>query len=656
MVVNIQDDILRLSAVGLLEPLLKDKATKGNILWATDAYAGCGVGYGRGEEIRTERITGKNSDLIKTRARRAMEQRTARTRQHAEVFTPLWVVKRMNDVADVEWFGRKAGFDKRSPEGKVSFTKEKTWKKYADARRLEITCGEAPFLATRYDVETGEALPVEERFGLLDRKLRAVSENAADEKEWRVWALRAVQSIYGYELQGDNLLIARVNLLCSVEEHHLHRWKRKPDKAWLERLCNVISWNLWQMDGLTGCVPMEPEPAEEQLSLFPPEPRFEQESLFGEKEEKEIPCRLFDWRGDHSIRYHALREKGPELMKFDFIIGNPPYQSDVQNQGDRANPIYDKFMDATYSLADCVELIHPARFLFNAGQTSKQWNAKMLNDQHFTVLYFESDASKIFPNTDIKGGVAISLHNQNKEFGAIGTFASYTELNAILRKVCTINHSGFLDSIVSSRGLYRFSNTFYADYPQASSMVGAGSGNMVVSNIFDKFDDAFHVSLPSPSDEYVAILGRKNNTRILKYIKRVYLLDNEYLDCYNVMLAEANGTGKFGEVLSSPFVAPPKQGATDTFISIGHFDAQCKANALLQYIKTKFARTMLGVNKATQHNPKSVWKAIPLQDFTPASDIDWSKSIPEIDRQLYAKYGLDDAEIAFIESHVKEMN
>ena len=163
-----------------------------------------------------------------------MEQRTERTRQHAEVFTPLWIVKKMNDVADVEWFGRKDGFYKLTDEGKIAFTnKQKHWKLYVDARRLEITCGEAPFLVTRYDVETGEALPVEDRIGLLDRKLRIVSENAADIDEWKTWALRAVQSIYGYELQGDNLLIARVNILCSVEEHMMSRWRRKPEKDWL---------------------------------------------------------------------------------------------------------------------------------------------------------------------------------------------------------------------------------------------------------------------------------------------------------------------------------------------------------------------------------------------------------------------------------------
>ncbi len=322
MIINIQDDILKLHALGLLDRLLQDKATKGNILWATDAYSRFGDWYTPGNEIRPQRITGENSDLIKTRARRAMEQRTERTRQHAEVFTPLWIVKMMCDAADAEWFGRKDGFWKTDDAGHISFPTKRSWKHYVDARRMEITCGEAPFLVTRYDVETGEAIPMEDRIGLLDRKLRAVSENAKDLNEWKAWALRAAQAIYGYELQGDNLLIARVNLLCSVEEHMFYRWRQKPDKPWLERLCNVIAWNLWQMDGIKGCVPVPPKPTEEQLCLFPPEPQFELGNLFGEAEEAEIACRLFDWRGDHSISYQALREKGSEIMKFDFIIGN----------------------------------------------------------------------------------------------------------------------------------------------------------------------------------------------------------------------------------------------------------------------------------------------------------------------------------------------
>ena len=416
MVINIQDDILRLHAMGLLSRLLADKATKGNILWATDAYAQLGEWYSPGNEIRPQRITGDNSDLIKTRARRAMEQRTERTRQHAEVFTPLWVVKKMIDFADEQWFGRKDGIYKCTDDGKISFSKHKHWKLYVDARRMEITCGEAPFLATRYDVETGEAIPVEDRIGLLDRKLWAVSENARDIDEWKEWAFRAVQSVYGYELQGDNLLIARVNILCTVEEHMVQRWKQKPEKTWLEKLCNVIAWNLWQMDGIKGVVPVPPTPTEEQLSLFPP--LQEQANLFGETEHGKILCRLFDWRADRSISYQTLREKGSKAMKFDFIIGNPPYQEEVKDSDNKTfmPSIYNLFMDEAFRISDRVELIHPARFLFNAGQTPKAWNEKMLEDPHFKVLHYEPDGSRVFPNTEIKGGIAITYHDANKDF------------------------------------------------------------------------------------------------------------------------------------------------------------------------------------------------------------------------------------------------
>ncbi len=215
---------------------------------------------------------------------------------------------------------------------------------------------------------------------------------------------------------------------------------------------------------------------------------------------------------------------------------------------------------------------------------------------------------------------------------------------------------GYLDEVVSSRGFYRFSPEFYEKNPNAASVVGAGTGNMIVSNIFDKYSEAFHTEEPSDGESYVKLLGRTSNRRVLKYIKREFVIDNPFLDKYKVMMPEANGTGRFGETLSSPFVANPGEGATDTFISIGYFDTQSEAEGLLRYIKTKFARALLGVNKATQHNPKSVWKSIPLQDFTSGSDIDWTAGISDIDKQLYKKYGLSSEEIKFIESKVKEMD
>lgn len=663
MTVNIQDDILRLHSMGLLDRLLQDKATKGKILWATDAYSRFGDCYTPGNEIRPQRITGEHSDLIKTRARRAMEQRTARTRQHAEVFTPLWVVKKMNDVADEQWFGRKTGFYQLTEEGKIAFTNnQKHWKLYVDARRLEITCGESPFLATRYDVETGEALPVEERIGLLDRKLRVVSENAADLAEWKTWALRAVQSIYGYELQGDNLLIARVNVLCSVEEHMMHRWKRKPEKAWLEKLCNVVCWNLWQMDGITGCVPVPPQPTEQQLSLFPPEPQFEQESLFGETKKANIGCRLFDWRGDRSVSYQALREKGSELMKFDFIIGNPPFNEEAPGGSTSDKPIYHFFMDDSYGVADCVELITPARFLFNAGGTPKQWNKKMLESEHLQVLFYEQEAKKVFLNTVFTGGVAVTLYNGKKATVPIGVFIPYSELNSLRNKVVSYGSFVPLSNIVSGRTPYLFTDLFHVEHPEAEGKLSKGHLYDISSNAFKSLPMIFTKEDPSQPKQYYRVLGRLSNQRTYLWILKKYARgrNEEYTTKWKVFLPKANGaSGMLGDeparMISKPEVGSPCDIATDTFLCVGAYDNQIEAENLKKYILSKFARVLLGTLKVTQINAKETWRNVPLQDFTSASDIDWSRSIPEIDRQLYAKYGLDAAEIEFIETHVKPM-
>lgn len=338
-------------------------------------------------------------------------------------------------------------------------------------------------------------------------------------------------------------------------------------------------------------------------------------------------------------------------MKFDFIIGNPPYQEETQNEGDRANPIYDKFIDGSYQLSDAVELIHPARFLFNAGQTSKKWNERMLNDNHLKIESYYPDASIIFPNTLIKGGVVITYHTNNEEYKPIKKFVSEPTMNSILHKVLNKN-SKSMDEIVSSRGMYRFSKSFYAQFPKASEIMAEGTGNMVVSNIMETLPAIFS---EKQSEDKLAVYGRLKNTRIKKYILSNYIEDNEYLTSYNVVIAESNGTGAFGETLSSPFVIKPNEITTDSFISVGLFKNKQEALNELKYLKTKFARALLDINKPTQHTAKKVWCDVPLQDFTSSSDIDWTKSIHEIDEQLYEKYGLTEAERDFIETHVKAM-
>lgn len=343
-------------------------------------------------------------------------------------------------------------------------------------------------------------------------------------------------------------------------------------------------------------------------------------------------------------------------MKFDFIIGNPPYQDEsVGDQKNYASPVYHIFMDEVYKLADKVELIHPARFLFNAGSTPKEWNQKMLDDSHLKVLFYEPDASKIFTGTDIKGGVAITYHDKTKNFGSIGVFTHYPELNDIIIKVCHKDGFQKFSDIVITRTAYRLTEKLHVDHPEAMGQLSEGHAYDMSTNIFDRLPQIFFDKEPLDNNKYIKILGRMGNTRVYKFIREDYINKVANLYKYKVYLPSANGAGQLGEILSSPVIAEPRTAATETFIGIGIFDTEKEAENTLNYIKCKFTRLMLGILKITQHITPQKWDYVPLQDFTSNSDIDWSKSIPEIDQQLYKKYGLDEKEIEFIETHVKEM-
>lgn len=342
-------------------------------------------------------------------------------------------------------------------------------------------------------------------------------------------------------------------------------------------------------------------------------------------------------------------------MKFDFVIGNPPYQEETigDNKG-FAPPVYHKFLENAYQFGEVVEMIHPARFLFNAGSTPKQWNEQMLQDPYLKVLYFEQDSSKVFNNTDIKGGVVITYHDKKKNCGAIGTFTAFDELNSILKKVKEVNFSSF-SSIVITRTAYRLTDQMHHDHPEAISQLSNGHAYDMSTNIFERLPQIFFDEKPKDGLEYIQILGREKNERVYKYVRRDYINEVSNLDKYKIFLPKANGIGALGEVLSTPILCAPMIGATETFLSIGAFENRNQAETALKYIKTKFARVLLGVLKTTQDITPEKWKHVPMQDFTASSDIDWSVPIANIDKQLYKKYNLSDEEINFIETKVKEM-
>ena len=575
LLIHIQDDILRLQGMGLLEPLLVDRTTGRNILWATDAYLEYGSRFARNEPITAALITGEYAGLIRTRARKAFEQQSQRTKARAEVFTPLWVVSQMADYLDEVWFQRKAGIHKQNADGHISFNTNKTWQQYVENRRLEITCGEGPFLVSRYDAATGEVIPLEKRVGLLDRKLRAVSENTDTAADWLHWAVKALRATYGYEFQGDSLLISRINVVMSVWEAFEARWGQPPGTSQLRKAVEAVTWNLWQMDGLTDRVPYARENL--QLSLFdllpdakPPLPPY---------------CRIKNWRQQRTNQFRSLKGERTR-MKFDYIIGNPPYQEETEGTSDK--PIYNFFMDQSYSVGSKVELISPASFLFNAGKTPKAWNEKMLADPHIKVLYYEQSSGHVFSNTDIKGGVAITYRDSEKEFGAIGAFSAFPELNSILEKVKNKLGGTSLDDIIVQQNRWNL-KALYEDYPEYEKRIGSeGREKRLTTPIFS----ALEVFRPEAKPGDIKILGLIKNQRFYKHIERKYLeSEHQNLDKYKVIIPASNGSGTLGEALSTPLIGDPLVGYTQSFIGIGSFKTQNEAEATLKYVKTKFART-----------------------------------------------------------------
>ncbi|WP_198051508.1 Eco57I restriction-modification methylase domain-containing protein [Bifidobacterium adolescentis] len=678
----------------ILKTLLCDRTTGRNIIWADNEYEALGDGYMGDDEITVEKITGMNSGVIKPRIAKEQERQSQRTKSRAEVFTPSWLCNQMNNDLDEAWFGRRDVFNTEvvadddvktwmATAEPVTFPKSKGrgWHAYVEAPRLEITCGEAPFVCSRYDTVTGDELPVGERVGFLDRKLRIVTEKAKTRKEWGCRALDALRATYGFEYQGDNLLIARINVLETFAEHFRDRWGSDPERDELEQAAWIVSWNFWQMNGFTDAVPTNKMGAEVESTLGTfeePEPEPMQPSLFDifddvfpngtteetkEEEPKEtVPlCVIYDWQNGEPFEFATLKGKAAAMgKKFYAVIGNPPYQEQTDSESTRMPPIYHEFMEQSYRVSDKVELITPARFLFNAGYTPKAWNRKMLDDPHLKVLDYKQKSDEVFPNTDIKGGVVVTLRDADTDFGAISIFTAYNELNSIVKKTLA-NSTSFLNDIVYPALSYKATAAMTEEHrellPRMKSKADPDPQSLRLrTNAFENLHELFYESKPDDGSSYIEMLGLVAGKRVYRWVDSRYIDSPDNLNSYKVMLPKSNGSGALGEVLSTPLIGQPLIGHTQTFISVGRFEDRQQAENCLKYIKSKYSRTLLGVLKITQDNPPEKWKYVPLQDFTSASDIDWTQSVADIDRQLYAKYGLDDEEIQFIESHVKEMD
>ena len=278
-----ESDILSLDQE-LLETLLIDRSSNANILWATDNYVELGVQFLPQSPITIDSITGEFSSVVQPRIKKSKEVQESRSKDKAEVFTPSWICNKQNNLIDNAFFGRDEVFNVETEEGwvsknKIEFLENENWRDYVKAKRLEITCGEAPYIASRYDATTGELIAPLDRVGILDRKFKVVHQVYGGEEysvqKWFKWIKIALQSTYGYEWQGDNLLLARENILLTFIDFYQLKFPGKfPTITQLREVANIISWNIWQMDGLKMVIPgtchdsVEGAADSPQLSLF----------------------------------------------------------------------------------------------------------------------------------------------------------------------------------------------------------------------------------------------------------------------------------------------------------------------------------------------------------------------------------------------------
>ncbi len=323
------DNELLTSVRGLLPILLKDHTTQHNIFWATDNYAERGTGYQFSDPITIEAISGENEAVIVPRAFKSRQQQQQRSRKMAEVFTPSWVCNKQCNLVDEAWFGREGVFNMEidKPDGthswivnpeSIVFPEGRNWHDYVADTQLEITCGEAPYLVSRYDTVTGNPISIDRRIGLLDRKLRVVGENTETVEDWIAAARLAFQNTYGYEWQGDNIVIARTSLLITFIEYFYVKFSDKPDMTILKEIANIISWNIWQMDGLKGVIPnsCKPIPVPVIHSIFGPDDdstscvqKFQECPGCKSKNihtHNGIKCLIMDWEEGKPIEFVSL--------------------------------------------------------------------------------------------------------------------------------------------------------------------------------------------------------------------------------------------------------------------------------------------------------------------------------------------------------------
>ena len=669
----------------LLETLLIDRTTGENILWCTDDYIERGEGYTAKNHITVEQVI--SEEIIQSRIFKSLEAQKNRVKEKGEVFTPAWLCNLMNNAIDDEWLGYKEAFSS-SEQGNWTVNKEKIkfpqqgktqpkgWQGYVKSRRLELTCGEAPFLVSRYDMADGRMIPVNERIGLLDRKLRVINEHIRNlrakrenaKENWLSWAMKAVRNTYGYEWQGDNVLLARENILLDVMEFYEGRWQEEMPIDWVHKFAEVISWNIWQMDGLKLVVPgtCHEEIIEKQIQSMT---LFEKEKItakdikcqenFLKNDEtvtvqncpgcrnedismhNGIPCKIKNWSTGEVIEFRSClceywegaEKMGKKPFRPDVIIGNPPYQVSDGGAGKSAKPVYQHFVSQAKKFApNIVSLIIPSRW-FAGGKGLDDFRRDMLTDKHIKILVDFENFRDVFPGVDLAGGACFFIRDNNYDGDckvvnatSSGTLEMYRNLDEfdilvrsnkaleILRKVIAWNKTGkTLSSVVSSRKPFGLPTNYGA--------IENGVPCWFIQRIGRKFAD------PKDVDDSMG------------YLSKWKLLAPKAPIAGQTDFSKPVGFYYDGNTI----IAAPGECCTESFIVLGAFDTEKEVNFYRSYIFTRTVRFLLLQSVVSQDVTKKNFCFVP--------DLGKYDKV-YTDAELCSLWGITEDEWLYIESKI----
>lgn len=616
--IDISEESLARESTGLLRTLLKDRTTNKSIVWATHSYELLGKGFGLYDRITPSKVTGPYANLIQPRSEKSKYEQKDRTKVRAEVFTPTWLVKQQIDAVDQDF-------------------QDQDLETYLDLKWLEITCGEAPYMVSRYDTVTGQALDLEERVGFLDRKLHRLSEEVHEEEAWFQGAMTAYQNAYGYEYQGDSLLLARENLLASFIDYYQAKFDQEPSPSQKQTIAQIISYNVLQMDGLTYTSPNSQQAGNTvQLNLF---------EEIAEQTSQPQKAQIKDWKTNELIDFERLSQ-GESPMKFDVVIGNPPYQSETKKL------LYPDFYLGSKEIANNVVLIFPTGWQDpkNNNGLEKLNTKEVKNDKQIVQI---SNIQNAFPGLAGVEWTNIIFWKNGHDNGLLGKQkilknGKDPEIVQLLTDKKEIPKPEFIETlsqIVTNR----------EDFISVKTITSARKPYGLTTDFLKKIDKAERDKLHDGITDGVArikIYSTKNNlfadeSFIIPKLTPAY-------DSYKVFIPDAWGnmspkTKYLGGSFASVIIASPKEICTGTYIESGKFNTFEEAQKHAKYFLTKFFRALLFANKHSIIN-STAWGSVPLQDY---SEDFWNLSIEEIDKYLIDKYGIPTRIAREIESNIQ---